>query len=394
MRIAVGVISYAFISISQALSDQPLQDKFDTAHTILADVRATPESIHEAREAMQSIVDQTSRSNPYLYRKARLALAADMMLNRQNLPAALPMYQNLRQILTPGTQEWKEATLGLAIVQQHRIPVSPQSIASAQSLYQELADLDSDHPIVARAIFNLARIYEMVDFEGDRPNFPAARQCYRNILERWPDEDIAHEAALRLGGNYQQEAYYPPNDRLADWEWRVERIQTGIGILEEWARRYPDHPLNPGFWEYIANCYLFKPDPENWLWHALNAYLHATGGEAMLEGGEPPARTIGMDKVDGGYLMLRIAALAQRLGEREIALEYYTRLITQIPEYSRGPEAALQLTANLGFSRDEVLERARRQLMGLGYRDYEINRILDDFEFLDHPPEGIAVPQP
>jgi tetratricopeptide (TPR) repeat protein len=377
------------------LFGQTFEDRLAAARSTLASSDASLEARDAALEDLQTIAGDAD--DQVIEGQALLALGAYELLSKSELDGAVPLLERARRLLPEGSQGWLEATFGLATATQHVLPVTPDSIDRATTLFREILEHEVDSPLAARTYLNLGRIAEVFDFGGDQQDFSVAREHYQTVMTRWGGERIGSEAALRFGSTFIQEGYFPPEEKRNDWNWRVERMLHGVDVLKDWLARYPGTDLAPGIWEYIGHTFLLMPPDENldqWRRQALEAYLHAAGDEGMLQGAPPAPEKSNMDRVDPGYFYFRLALLAHQQGLREIALEYYTRLIAETPEYARGPEAALQLTANLGFTRAEVLERVRWQLDQLGYAPDERERLVEGVIFLEPPAEGVPVPEP
>ena len=215
----------------------------------------------------------------------------------------------------PGTLSWQQAILGKAICAQHRTPCGPEAIKEAIRLNDELIQTSPSSPYARRAMLNLGRIAELVDYYRDPVDLEQARKWYRKVAEMKPEPPEAGEAVLRLAGAFIQ-TYDEP------------QVREGIRILEEWLQAHPREPLAALMWQYLGDTWYL---PLNAYAKALDCYLEADRLGIMEKGRE-------------GLLYWRMAVLADRwLHNREVAVQYYTKIITQTPTSGMGYEAQLAL---------------------------------------------------
>lgn len=363
-----------------------------SAREALGDPTLHPDKRAETEKLLLELASDSS--DPDIKAQIQALLGSSKLFADSNLASAISHYKRARTLAEAGSPAWIEATFGLATATHHRLPVTPESVREAVSYFRELLQYDQSSDLAARSLMSIGRAHEVLDYDSDSQDLETAREIYEQVVQGWPETNVAYEASIRIGSIYIQGAYDPRETALrADWTGRLERMHTGIAHLRKLAETYPDHPLTPGVWEFIGNIYLLLPPSHAMKEQALRAYLNATGDRNLLDGAEPVMKKTNMDRIDAGYLYLRIASIAHQLGEREVAFEYYCLLISEASSYNRGPVAALQLTEHLGYTHEEIVANVRRQLLALGYEPVEVDRLIEDSAFLE-PPVGVPLPRP
>lgn len=250
--------------------------------------------------------------------------SANKFLVNFSLQPAYKAYSRLQPQLPHGTDEWQQATFGLAVTAHHLTPPTERLATQAANLYRQL--VAEDGRFAPRALMHLGSLAELRDFAGDNADYVEARRCYREVIARWPDQPIASEAALRLAGAHIQ-------------TYETDEVQEGVRILEEHLAAHPDNQLAAVQWQYLGNTYLLPlMDYAN----AVRAYRNADAKGIMWRGKE-------------GILWWRIAVIAERhLGDRDIAVAYYTRVVTHGAASGKGWEAQ-QALKRLGAPVPELL---------------------------------------
>lgn len=393
-RLAVVFVACCItaLPVSAADEDAAPAELIASARETLGDPTVHPDKRSETEKKLLNLAADSSDSE--IKAQVQALLGTSKLFAETNLAAAISHFKRARSLAETGSPAWIEATFGLGTATHHRLPVTPDSVREAVSYFRELLQHDQDSALAARSLMSIGRAHEVLDYESDLQDLDTARELYEQVVQRWPGTNVAFEAALRIG-SLQIQTAYDPRDTAAriDWAGREERIHNGIAHLRELAEANPDHPLTPGVWEYIGNIYVLLPPSPDTKAQALRAYLNATGDRHLLDGAEPVTQKTNMDRIDMGYMYLRIASIAQQLGEREVAFEYYCLLISEAPAYNRGPIAALQLAVYLGYTHEEIIANVRRQLLSLGYEPVEVDRLIEDSVFLE-PPVGIPLPRP
>jgi tetratricopeptide (TPR) repeat protein len=227
---------------------------------------------------------------------------------------ARSLYQAAMDRAESQSDPWQSAVFGLAVALQQATPANAGAIARAGDLYQKLADEKLGSRFAARSLMNLGRMAEVRDFYGDQPDLPAARGYYAQVIARFPHDEIASEATLRLAGSYVQ-------------TFKPEDLKKGADILENWLAAHPADPFASGMWQYTGDAHFYLGGDRA----ALDAYVKADALGWMDPGNEGP-------------ILWRMAVLAdRRLNDPATAGRYYTRIITDVPYSGKAYESQLAL---------------------------------------------------
>ncbi len=215
-----------------------------------------------------------------------------------------------------GSPEWQQATFGLAVCLQNNSPVVAEAITEASRLYSELIATSPESTFAPRATLNLGRIAELVDYFKDPVDLEAARARYSEVMTRWPDQDIASEAALRLASAYAQEDTTEANTKA-------------IATLETWLAQHPKDPLASGMYQWLGDTYYMRAADAK---QAVRCYIAADDLGLLWRGRE-------------GIVYWRIAQIAERkLKDRDLAVRYYTKLCEKAQTSGKAFEAQLALS--------------------------------------------------
>lgn len=245
----------------------------------------------------------------------------------------LPLFQRVAAKAPEASELWQEAVFGEAVCQQQMMPATPGRIAEAARLYTVLVDKCPRGKYTPHAMMALGRIAELVDYLDDKVDLDTARAWYRKTQEVVGSESpLYHEAALRLAGTYIQ-------------TFDDAQMKQGLAILEEDATKYPANPLASGMWQYAGNTWFFPLHDDK---RAVECYLKADAAGLLDQGREGP-------------LYWRIANLAERNQQRDIAITYFTKIIQKTPTSGKAYESQLALK-RLGapVPRIELFDHARR----------------------------------
>ena len=205
----------------------------------------------------------------------------------------------------------QQALYGMAVCAQQISPPNKSRIDEAIGLYELLLGEGPDSKFAPRATMNLGRIAELSDYYQDKVDLEAARRWYQKVIDRWPDKPIAGEAALRIAGTHIQ-TYDEP------------RVRKGVKLLESWLAKHPKDPLASGMWQYLADTCFF---PLKDYARSLECYQKADR-IGLLETGRK------------GIVYWRMAVVADRFCKnRELAVTYYTKIVTITPTSGKAYEA-------------------------------------------------------
>jgi tetratricopeptide (TPR) repeat protein len=209
---------------------------------------------------------------------------------------------------------WQDAAFGRAVAANQLTPSDEDRIEEAKQLFTKLSAPELKSRFAARSLMNLGRIAELVDYSQDPIDLPTARTYYAAVVERFPDDAIAHEATLRLAAAYVQ-------------SYRDEDVKQGTAILEKWLATHPQGPWASAMWQYLGDTYFF---PLADYGKSLAAYERAD--------------ELGwLDDADIGRVWWRIAKIAEANGNIPAAVKFYTRIVTDAPVSGKGYESQVAL---------------------------------------------------
>ncbi len=242
-----------------------------------------------------------------------------------NFADAYKKYAQLRISAEAGSETWQEATFCQAVTAQQRSPVQKASIIEAEELYKSILEKTPDSKYAPRATMNIGRIYELNDFYDDVVDLEKARAYYEKVIEQWPEKRIASEAALRVAASYLQ-------------TYESNKVVKGIAFLEEWLFQHPDDPLASLMWQYAGKTYMY---PLKNYAKSFECYKHADKYGILT-------------KTQRGNIYWNMAKMAEEeLNDRDSAVTYYTKIITDEPTSGKAYESQLALR-RLGASVPEI----------------------------------------
>lgn len=233
-----------------------------------------------------------------------------------NFSEGLRLFDQALTTLDPASPAWPRATFGKAMCAQHVMPPTAQLIESSRTSFEALLAQAPDSPLAPRVTIDLGRLCELRDYPGDVIDLDGARVWYQKAIDRWPDSDIADEAALWLAGTYIQ---------VTDDDAAVRR---GVAMLDAWLARRPGNAIAATMWLYLADTRFVRLHEID---AALDCYIRAD--ELGL-----PVET------KAGAIYWRIAVLAEgRPGRLPVAVAYYQKIIRNAPTSGRAYEAQIAL---------------------------------------------------
>jgi len=240
-----------------------------------------------------------------------------------NFKAAYKLYDRVMKSTAKGSPVWQKAAYGRAVCAQQITPAKKHLIEEARELFETLVEKYPESRFAPRAMLNLGRIYELRDYAGDKVDPAKARAVYGKVIENWPGKPIASEATLRLAAAYVQ-------------TYNAKMAEKGVAVLEKWLAAHPDDPLAPAMYQYLGDSYRF---PLKKYAKAVENYIKADEAGLFSKGW-----------ITQYYW--RIAVIADRYvssekigaeSGREVAIRYYTKIITDYPYSGKSFEAWLAL---------------------------------------------------
>jgi len=235
--------------------------------------------------------------------------------------------------------EWEKATYGMAVCAQQTMPASKLTIGEAQSLFEELRTKTPKSVFAPRATMNLGRIAELRNYEGFQIDLAKARGYYQQVMDTWPEQDIAGEAALRCGATYvigsEHGVEHKPEATPAEVEaLNKDEARKGVKVILDWLalkeKKGQKEVLASAMWQYLGDTY-FCP---------LEQYKESLAAYEQCDklGWAQAGRQ--------GAIYWRMAVMAEQRVvpmDREAAVKFYTKSIKETPTYGMGYESQIAL---------------------------------------------------
>ncbi len=231
-----------------------------------------------------------------------------------NYKKAAKLAEKAKKNAKPGSDEWMEATLALAVSLHQNQPDTKSEKDRAGKLYDELIEASAGNPIQAKTMYLRARLADQIDYLKDKPDKAKARELYERIIIEWPSSRLKHAAALHKA---QLDIF--SNDK--------NKFQQGMEFMNEWLKKYPTNLFASLQWQLLGTAYHRNLDEP---FKAMETYLKAE------EVGLPP-----LTQLDSFYWL--VAGLASEGGETNIAVKYYKKIITDIKSSGFAFESQMRL---------------------------------------------------
>ncbi|MGC9452186.1 MAG: tetratricopeptide repeat protein [Oceanipulchritudo sp.] len=239
---------------------------------------------------------------------------ARALVESLNYNEARPVYGRIYAELPEADPHWRETAFGYASCLWHMMPPSEENLRQAEAVFGRLSEAAAGTAWGEAARMNLARIQMLRDYPGDEENPEAAIPILRELVERG-NGYIRHEALLRLGECHRM-------DYL-----NRESIQKALDLYRDWLGKYPEGPLASSLWEQVGWMELLDFGRKR---EALDAFIKA--------------EHLGlMDPSKKATVLWRICQLAEEVGEFDLAVPYYRKVIREVPTTGRGYESQLAL---------------------------------------------------
>lgn len=205
----------------------------------------------------------------------------------------------------------------LGVSAWHRVPPSAEWEAKARERLEELIERYPDSEWTAQGAYTLGRILEIRDFQGNEVDIAGAIRWYEHCIAHWPELPVAAMARFRLAA-MDMNAYEDP-----------ERMARGAEMLDLWLQDHMDHELAPVAAIFLADQYdQLTVDPAK----ALHYYLIC--------------EELGwLNETMTGHRRWRMAEIAESLGEVDLAIQLYQKIIKENLQSARGYESQKRLEA-------------------------------------------------
>lgn len=200
--------------------------------------------------------------------------------------------------------------LGLAACLIQRQPDMKDDKLKAAAILNALIEKSSDPGLRAQAHLMLGRLAQLEDYFGDEPDIPLAVSHYQTLLEDYPDFPLLDLAAL-----------YRSQSRI--FTMNPTQARQGIEEMQQWIEGRVSGRFTSLQWMLIAQAYA---SPLGEARNAVEAYRKA------LDAGLPPS-------TQKDALFWVIANLAEDADWPQVAIEFYTRIIREVPRSGYGFDA-------------------------------------------------------
>ncbi len=278
-----------------------------------------------------------------------------------NFDGAYAYHDAAVNMLEEGSDDWQHAIFARANAAYQINPPDEAYIQQAKADWEKLIEVAPEGPYAARSMLNLGRLAELRDYRYDnfglqgenfagegtenlgKPMVEVAREYYQAVLDRFPGTDYASEAVLRIAGTYIQ-------------TYDKEQVKQGIELLEAWLKENPQDPFASVMWQYLGDTWYDQfenyedPDDYSHFIPAIDAYLQADApeiGNLIQKGREGPVywrMAIMSHRIWlNADTLQNIEGFRSKDFYRNVAVEYYTRMIKRVPKFGKGYRAWLRL---------------------------------------------------
>jgi tetratricopeptide (TPR) repeat protein len=209
---------------------------------------------------------------------------------------------------TRGSRDELLARFGLANAYQHRKPLP--KFKEAEEVYASLIKDDKEDEIGAWSALAIARmahlqLYEVGKALPTKSDFAPVQNKYKEVVEKFTGSPAVDEAVVFLASCYVEQL-------------RPEAARNAVGFLEPWISAHPaSSHLSPAYFQLAAAHEILND---------RKAQL-----QALIKADESR-----MDRNPDGGRYFKVASVAERAGEIEIARKYYQKILKEFPTDFRG----------------------------------------------------------
>ncbi len=215
----------------------------------------------------------------------------------------------------PGSPEWAEAGVGLALSLHQAQPDIKTEKLEAQRIYDEvIGKIGTKDRIYYLALYLRACLADKIDYFDDKPDPGTACKLYQEIVSDCKDEMLRNLAFLALS-------------QLEVFSMDTARVNAACTSLEEWLGRYPQNPLAASQWALLGDAQLYPLKDKA---KAVAAYRQADAA------GIP-------DQESKSKIYWKIANLSMDTGDRVTSAEYCRKIIVGLKRSAFGYEAQQML---------------------------------------------------
>ncbi len=235
-------------------------------------------------------------------------------------------FEKILKDMPRGSDNWQEATLGLAVSLHQQQPDKEKEKIRAGKLYEAVIEASNGKEIQATALLLRGKLDQYIDYFGDKEDFEGAIGYYKRIIKDWPDSICADQAAL-----YMAQCFNFSMDKT--------RTEKGIKELKQWLKSHPNTPYASTEWLCIAQAYRMPLKD-------LSASIEST--KNAVNAGLPEGA-----KADNIYW--QVASMAEQVGNNSVAKDFYARILTEEPR-SRYGYMAQQRIIKMGFEAPPLID--------------------------------------
>lgn len=215
----------------------------------------------------------------------------------------------------PGSPEWAEAGVGLALSLHQAQPDVKAEKLEAQRIYDEvIGKIGTKDRIYYLALYLRACLADKIDYFDDKPDPGTAHKLYQEIISDCKDEMLRNLAFLALS----QSEVFSMDDA---------RAEAACTKLEEWLKQHPNNPLAASQWALLGDARLYPLKDKA---KAVAAYRQADAA------GIP-------DQESKSKIYWKIANLSMDTGDRVTSAEFCRKIIVSLKRSAFGYEAQQML---------------------------------------------------
>jgi len=244
---------------------------------------------------------------------------------------AVKAFESAQAATKPGDPLYAQALYALATTWNLRRPGEDEALA--RRLYEKVLQEAPKSDEAAWSLLALARMQQLVQADQE-PDYPAVRQAYQEVIDRFPEHLAAHEAFV-----HQQ----------ATWltTLRPEDAQSVVDAIDKFVAAHPKSPFLNAVYSVQSCAYGILKQGEKHLQAELRALEHRE-----LDPTNP--------NMDNAAVYWGIASIAEfECGDFATARKFYRRLIGEYPAEQR------VYGARVALKRMDDLEAKTRKEVGL-----------------------------
>jgi tetratricopeptide (TPR) repeat protein len=228
---------------------------------------------------------------------------------------SLRAFERVRAATPKASADNLMALYGIGTTWDERRPGEKRELAV--SFYRKIVELDPKCDLAAWSLFAIARMKHLPPV-GERPDYPAVRAAYQEVIDRFPGHPAAEEAFL-----YQQSAWLATLDK--------NDAQTAKGALEKYLPAHPQTKYQSAVYGLLSVASRTLDHPAERIAFMIKA----------IESIEIDPMNPRRDKAGSYWIIASESEFCA--GDFDTAREYYNKLIREYPNDQRVFPAQLAL---------------------------------------------------